>query len=383
MNNVTPSLGNATKGDGILLVDVGGVASAGAFSLLGPIVSGGFVYGLDFGGQSDTDNNFYLVTEVLSPDGAAYQAAPYLIGTSFADINGLLDRHAGRIPLGSDPRPPADAIDPLYSLTGAWGQVEGAIDRVEASSGYGIDRYLTNRWSIKAGYDADADISWSGRLILGGYLHYSSAESSVDSLYGSKSISSEAVGVGISATYYADGGSYIDLQGLGMGVDSDFAEHADLISTAAAASVEIGHVAVIGHGVSLIPGFQLWYNSTNASSFTDDIGIDVNEFADRGLNGRIGLALQAPLEIKQEAGSLLTASIDYVRDFSPKIGVKLNRSTVSAEVPSDWLEGRFSVDWTLNANTLLKFRAGYGVAIGEDVTYNSRVNASTELRIGF
>ncbi|MEI8180731.1 autotransporter outer membrane beta-barrel domain-containing protein, partial [Aestuariivirga sp.] len=345
-----------------------------------PITSGAFVYDLDFGGQADNNNNFYLVTDGLSPDGSLYQAASYLFATSFADLPGLLQRQAGRLPVGSGPGTAGEAGNPLDRLTGAWAQIDGTLDRVEADNS---DHYSTDRWSLKAGYDAEMDLALPGRLIVGGYVQYAGASSTVDSKYGARSMTSQAIGGGATATYYAEGGSYADLQGRLMGVRSDLAQKSGLISTAAAASVEIGHVVALGEASSLIPSAQLQYGNVAAPSFTDDNGIAVSDFGDTRTTGRLGLALQTPLAVTPETGPLITASLDYIRDFSPDIGVTVDDVHVSTDVPQNWVEAGLGIDWQLGEDALLELRASYATALGEDLAHNSSLDASANFRLGF
>ncbi|MEI8180839.1 autotransporter outer membrane beta-barrel domain-containing protein, partial [Aestuariivirga sp.] len=378
MNNVTPGRGAATTGDGILLVQVDGTAAADAFTLSGPITSGAFVYDLDFGGQADSNNNFYLVSSGLTPDGAITQAAPFLIATAFTDLPGLVKRRAGRVPIGQDNGAVADG--PLESLTGAWAQVEGGRNKLQADN---ADRYSTDLWSLKAGYDADAGLPLPGKLIVGGYLTYVSAEDTVDSHYGARAMSSQAIGAGITATYYAEDGSYADMQGRVMGVRSDLDEKSGVLSSAAAASLELGHVFALGSDASLIPSAQLQYGDTRASAFEADDGTKISGFGDSRLAGRLGMALQATLGATPESGPLLTASLDYIRDLSPDIGVTVDDVNISTELPPDWIEAGLSLDLQLGEDALLELRASYTAAFGESLADNSSLGASANFRIGF
>lgn len=382
MKNSTPGLGAATTGDGILVAEVGGTAAANSFVLAsGPLASGAFIYDLDFGGQADANNNFYLVSRT-SPDGAAVQAAPYLIASSFVDLPGLLTRRAGRMVVGGEPGGDGSAAEQgtRHGPLGPWAQMGGAQDRIEAGN---ANSYKTNRWSLKAGYDADAGIPWPGSLIASGYVTYASADSSIDSHYGSESMQSDAVGAGATLTYYAPRGSYVDLQGLVMAVNSDLASASGVVSAAAAASAEIGHVIAVGSATSLIPSAQLQYGGVSASSFTYGAENEVTGFGEDGFTGRMGLALQSTLSGDDQRGPVLTASLDYIRDFSSGIGVRVNGYDVATDVPENWLEAGLGLDWQLGDASLIHLRAGYATALGEKMADNTSLNALASFHFAF
>lgn len=378
MNNTTPGLGAKTTGDGILLVEVGGTAAKDAFALAsGPITSGAFVYDLDFGGQNDDNNNFYLVSS-LTPEAATYQAVPYLMSSTFVELPGLVKRRAGRVPVGQGAASVADG--PLESLTGGWAQIEGGRNKTDTNDD---SSFSTDHWSVKLGYDADAGIPLPGRLIVGGYATYANAGDTVDSNYGSGSISSDAIGAGVAATYYSDAGSYLDLQGRVMGIRSDLDEFSDLISTAAAGSAEVGHVFGVGSSVSLVPSAQLQYAGSSASAFVDDLGNDVSGMSYDGFTSRVGMAMQAALGESQESGPLITASLDWIHDFSPDLEVRVDGADIEASVPGNWLEAGLGVDWRVGDNSLLELRANYAIAPAEDIAYNYNLGASANFRVGF
>lgn len=378
MNNTTPGLGAKTTGDGILLVEVGGTAAKDAFALSsGPITSGAFVYDLDFGGQNNDNNNFYLVSS-LTPEAATYEAVPYLMSSTFVDLPGLVKRRAGRVPVGQGNASVADG--PLESLTGGWAQIEGGRNKTDTNDDSSLS---TDHWSVKLGYDADAGIPLPGRLIVGGYATYANAGDTVDSNYGSGSISSDAIGVGAVATYYSDAGSYLDLQGRVMGIRSDLDEYSGLISTAAAGSAEVGHVFGVGSSVSLIPSAQLQYAGSSASAFVDDLGNDVSGMNYDGFTSRVGMAMQAALGESQESGPLITASLDWIHDFSPDLEVRVDGADIEASVPGNWLEAGLGIDWRVGQSSLLEIRASYAGAIGEDLADNSSIGASANFRVGF
>lgn len=384
MKNSTPGLGAATTGDGILVAEVAGAASAQSFVLAsGPLVAGAYVYDLDQGEQAGT-NNVYLVSR-LAPDASAIQAAPFLIATSFVDLPSLEKRHAGRLQVGEDQGAggAAQGQGSRRAPLGPWAQMGGAQDRLEASN---ANSYKTNRWDLKAGYDADAGIPWPGSLIVGGYVTYAGADSSIDSHYGSQSVTSQAAGAGATLTYYAPQGSYVDLQGLVMGVNSDFDTESGVISAAAAGSAEVGHVFAVGAAASLIPSAQLQYGSVSASPFSygaDGVDNEVSGFGEDGFTGRVGLALQSALSGGNGHSPVLTASLDYIRDFSPTIGVAVNGNEVETDVPENWLEAGIGLDWQLGQASLVHLRAGYAAAIGERMADNGSLNALASFQLGF
>ena len=301
--------------------------------------------------------------------------------SSFGDLQGLIKRHAGRIPAGGGGEGRAmpavvDAGGPLNSLTGGWGQIEGG--RVKAESDNGVD-YSSDRWSVKAGYDGNVDLGTSDRLIVGGYFIYAGADEKARNALGSSSMDSEGYGGGITATFYAASGAYADLQGRLMSVDSDLATKSGVNSTVAAGSIEVGHVFDIGQGASLIPSAQLRYGQATAGSFTDDRGDLISDFNDYGLTGRVGVAVQSPIM----AAAILTASLDYIHEFSPETSVNVGPGTATANLPHDWLEVGLGLDWQMTAASVMGVRATYAAAPGEDLADNSSFNAILNYRMAF
>jgi fibronectin-binding autotransporter adhesin len=381
INNTTPGLGKATSGDGILLVDVGGTAAAGAFSLAGPVSAGAFSYRLDFGGAADADRNFYLVSD-LTAEGSLYQATPYLLASAFADLPGLVKRHAGRVPAGDGGQDGSSSrsASPLDSLPGLWARMEGRKDNVGSSNG---DDYATSNWVMKAGYDVEVGGPGAGRLLGGGYLVYARADSSVTAKNGSGGLDSQGFGLGATATYFLGNGSYADLQGQVLRVTSDLDTKSGVLSTVGAASLELGHVFALGPGTSLIPSAQIEYADVGAASFVDDRGDRISDFGGAGATGRLGVAFQTPLAAAVPAAPMLTASLDIIHAFSAETGVTVREAEIETSLPENWLEAGLGIDWAVGTASVLNLSAAYALAPGEDVDDNSSFSGSANLRIDF
>jgi outer membrane autotransporter protein len=390
--NIAGAAGVETTGDGVLVVRVDGTAAADAFVLPGPLVSGAYTYVLDQGGAADSNQNFYLVSLGVNPDGELYSVAPALISSAFADLPGLVRRYAGRVEAGQSvsregaglqavSRETAGfstnfASGPLLGAPGPWVQIEAGRDRAQSDDDA---QFETDRYAIKAGFDADAELWGPGRLIAGAYLSFGRSEETVDNPLGSASMTSDAYGVGLTATYYAGNGSYVDLQGQVMRIDSDLDVKSGVLSTAAAGSIELGHMISLANGASLIPSLQYQYGSVNASSFTDDLGSRITDFGDEASTGRVGVALQTPVM----DGPVLTASIDYIHEFSPEVGVTVGAAEVSGDLPENWIEGGLGLDWQVGEASYINLRASYAGAIGEDLADNSSLNASVNFSVAF
>jgi outer membrane autotransporter protein len=273
-----------------------------------------------------------------------------LLVNSFGELQGLIKRHAGRIPAegcaGRGMPTVLDAGGALDTLAGGWGQIEGG--RFKAESDNGVD-YSSDRWSVKAGYDANVDLASPDRMIVGAYAMYGGANDSAGSRLGSASMDSEGFGGGVSLPYYAESGAYADLQGRLMRVDSDLDAKSGVTSTVAAGSIEVGHVFDIGQGASLIPSAQLRYGEANASSFVDDRNNVVSDFNDDALTGRLGIAVQSPIM----AAAILTASLDYIHEFSPETRVTVGPGEAATELPHDWLEVGLGLDWQVGVASVL------------------------------
>lgn len=102
-----------------------------------------------------------------------------------------------------------------------------------------------------------------------------------------------------------------------------------------------------------------------------------------GFTSRVGMALQAALGSSPDNGPLLTASLDWIHDFSPEAGVIVDGASIDADVPANWLEAGLGVDWRVGETSLLEIRASYALAPGEILADNSSLGASANLRLGF
>jgi outer membrane autotransporter protein len=389
-------LGAQTTGDGILLVEVEGTSAAGAFTLAGPVDAGAFFYTLSQGGQSG-DGNFYLVSSGLTPAGSLYVASPAMIAAVFPNLTAMADRYAGRIDLGRGAASNAGtggtaatvstkSVDEglLFGQAGAWLRLEG--DRSDLSAANG-NLYDLSSSMVKAGYDTELILD-AGRFVIGGYLSYGRMSAGVTSLLGSASMSTDGYGLGLTGTYFATGGTYVDLQLAAMWLDSDLSDAAGttaatgVSSTSRAASIEIGRILDLPNNGRLIPSAQYEYKDVNMSDFVDTRGNVVTGMDDIEQTFRMGVAWDTPVPALAP-GMRVVTSLDYLKELSPETMVQVGPAIIGTELPDDWVELGLGFDWATGDSSNLSLRTSYRRALGGGGDNNTELAASLNFEVRF
>jgi fibronectin-binding autotransporter adhesin len=272
---------------GILLVDVGG-ASNGSFVLANgdTVLPGGataitapggvFLYTLE-----NTGGDWRLQSQV-QPAAVVYEALPFgLLGLTQA--RGLTERLGNRRMLtgATDGGVTASSRGGAGALqAGAWLDTGAArLDVTPQASASGLS-YDQSSWRIEAGVDMVLSEGANGRLIGGVSAMAGGGTLDAVSGVGAGRIETDAVGLGISATWIGDSGFYADLQlgwrqfesvlsspnagALAEGVDG----------TGQFASVEIGQRLSLGE-VTLAPQAQLSWARVSFDDFTAPGGLAV------------------------------------------------------------------------------------------------------------
>ena len=319
-------LGDQTQ-EGIKIVDVAG-ASNGQFTLRGDyvfqgdqaIIAGAYAYRLYKNGvASPADGDWYLRSSLVDPgepetptqpeepQGPLYQpGAPVYeaYAASLLGLNGVgtLRQRTGDRVWGQG----------ATALGGAWGRIEGEQSRSKDAprSNTGAD-LKTDRWAVQMGYDrALPDQTWGGTLVLGASWRYGEADTKVRSVFGDGAIETNAYGLGASATWYGQGGAYVDVQAQNSWYDSDLRSNllGDLAKgqdgSGVSLGVEVGKPKVLAEGLQLTPQFQTVYSRIRFDSFEDGAGAQV--WGDRGesLRSRVAAALARETEGEKGAGRL-------------------------------------------------------------------------------
>ncbi|WP_165799279.1 autotransporter-associated beta strand repeat-containing protein [Caulobacter zeae] len=319
-------LGDQTQ-EGIKIVDVAG-ASNGQFTLRGDyvfqgdqaIIAGAYAYRLYKNGvATPADGDWYLRSSLVDPgepetptkpeepQGPLYQpGAPVYeaYAASLLGLNGVgtLRQRTGDRVWGQG----------ATELGGAWGRIEGEQSRSKDAprSNTGAD-LKTDRWAVQMGYDrALPDQTWGGTLVLGASWRYGEADTKVRSAHGDGAIATNAYGLGGSATWYGQGGAYVDVQAQNSWYDSDLRSNLlgdlakGLDGSGVSLGVEVGKPKVLAQGLQLTPQFQTVYSRIRFDSFVDGAGAQV--WGDRGesLRSRVAAALAHETEGQKGAGRL-------------------------------------------------------------------------------
>jgi len=292
VNNLTP--GFATGND-ITLVTVGGTSSASDFALSGgAITAGAFNYDLSY-----LTGSFFL-EKTLNSTGATYLVTPAVLG-GFNNLQSMEQRIDGR----------AQRVGQA-----AWISLHGYNSKATMTSGNNADSSL---WGFQVGTDLEFDPGNSGRWVLGVAGQYGNMNSTMtDPLLGTGKIATTGYGLGLSATWYSNEGTYVDTQGQVNWLSSDISSSSSgsLVkghgSTAYALSVEAGHRFGLGANSAIVPQVQIGWGNINGGSFTDSVGNSVNLSSNNSTTARIGVAY----EFARKDASKFYVIGNILRDFS-------------------------------------------------------------------
>jgi outer membrane autotransporter protein len=371
VNNL--SLLGAT-GNAMTVVAVGGTSAAGDFVLDGgSLTAGAFDYNLAHQGS-----NLVLASAVNST-GAVYETAPSVLG-AFNRLPTLEQRVGQRQWTGQ-----SGAQTAGQPLTGAWVRFTG--DKLDATTrtGSSID---SSTWSLQTGADFAVEPGDAGQWVLGVTGQYGKVSSTVTSALGFGTIDAEGFGVGATATWYGNTGTYVDLQGQVNWIDSDIASSAagalvkGQSAKAYALSAEVGHRFALNETSALVPQAQLMWGRVDGGSFTDNAGNVVDLGSNGRTIGRLGLAYEyAP---KTAAGGNPTKAYvigNILHDFSGDSSVKVGGASLSTgAAEKTWGEIGVGGSYAFDANKTLYGEAAYRTSFGGS-SNNNGLSATVGLRI--
>ncbi len=346
--------------NGVEIVSVGG-ASNGSFSLLGDYVTkdgqqailtaSAYAYTLQKGsGTGSNDKDWYLVSQMtrdpvdpIDPDcqkdnscptppnpnpnpGRFSPAAPvYESYTSTLQaLNQLptLQQRVGSRYLNEGPL--RNTIDMAAATTGEmagsaiWGRIESAHNRIESGSTAGDLHQDINTTLMQAGVDGLFLDSQQGRLIAGLVGQYGTARADIDNRTGDGQgvISTQAWGLGATATWYGNSGFYVDAQAQANWYDSNLdvdAVHRNLkngnMGFGYALSLEAGQRIPVNLDWSLTPQAQLSWSSVDFDSFRDAYGARISNRNGDRLTGRIGFAVNYAHDFTADNGRRVETSM--------------------------------------------------------------------------
>jgi len=347
----------AATTQGIRVVQVDGTSTATAFSLgnAAPLQAGAYVYTLAFGDPaSAADQNWYLRaatsgggggggTPIIGSIGALYEMAPSVLLTGFADLPTLEER------IGHGIGWSAGSADQRGTISRGWARItdsrSSATPEVSASGA----RYDSRSSSIQAGLDLLAFETAGGFWTLGATVQAGHVSADISNAVGSAQLSGDSYGIGATATWYGDGGTYVDLQARYDRIEADFAEGTvgQLASGVAfdqtTLGVEVGHRFALDGNRTLVPQAQLTWAHLSGDAFTDSqsslVGIGENE----RIVGRIGLAYEVEFDRADATQGGKSFEKLYVignveHDFSAETSVDVAGAALGAQHAATWGE---------------------------------------------
>jgi len=300
------SSGNAT-GANVLVVDVAGTTTAGAFVLDAPVISGAFIYNLGQEGsdsllqgtaQDTTTTNQQVTTLTLgragfNPATPVYEVLPQVLSGLNA-LSSMQQRVSNRRWSGGATGELAQGYQSGltnslgeyntssgYGDNGAfaatqpaiWARIEGSASDIRSPVSTTSARFEGSRWQLQAGIDGELASSGNGQWVLGvnGILGRSSTD--VFSTVGNGSISIESYGIGLTATWFGDDGLYVDGQARFSWFSADLssATLGTLVNndgSGTAFSLELGKRIDMGNGWVITPQAQIMTSSIDFDAFT-------------------------------------------------------------------------------------------------------------------
>lgn len=287
----TGGLGAPTTGDGIRIVDVGGVSAANAFVLAGPVNAGAYNYQLFLGGSGDPDD--WFLRSGLRPAAAAYPIVPSLAQEYGARLLGTLHRRLGA---EEQLRDRVDLLDEPY-FNGGWGRTIG-LGGEQSGGGTPFDYQLAaGQGGIDIFHDefAGGTRHWAGVYVAGG-------QGRADAGGQVARLALDAASVGGYWTWYGPSGGYLDavVQGTwyegtattvdGSGIRPDGA--------GLATSLEAGYPIRVGETVLIQPQAQMVYQTFDFQSQRDAASITSFD-ANDSFRGRVGLRIARTVALRE------------------------------------------------------------------------------------
>ncbi|MDA7760082.1 autotransporter outer membrane beta-barrel domain-containing protein, partial [Amylibacter sp.] len=353
--NLTPGIATGNTIEDV--VTVAGISSATDFS--GSVASDIFNYALKY----DNAGSFDFVGSITGT-GTMYRVAPAVLG-GFNQMTSLHQRRGQRQLESCDEKSANistevcnEQLRPNVWLGANW-------DSTEQKTLSGTDLKYTNQ-DITVGVDLAFSDDANGRWVVDGFAKYGTQSATVDDLE-TGSIETIGTGYGVTATWYGNNGSYVDMQGQTMQFKSDISSTEDgllvkdALSKASSMSIEIGHRIAISETSGLTPQVQLSRGRVNGAHFTDegDNTIDLGNSITK--KWRMGFAYDYLTDQSKfyGIGSL-------VRDFDSVSNVTAAGSNLSDTVGEIW--GEFGVGGA--------FTIANGTSLFGEVAYSRAINGT-------
>lgn len=289
--------------DGILVVEAR-ESEDEAFFLVNEVTVGAFEYGLvNPDGQPEGQDNWYLQSMGILPQTYPYEALPgALQRIALVSIGQLVERVGVRSAVPS-PLTDADGQPLLGSRpvdSALWARVVGVTQEsegdIESTTGGQFDQDIG---FVQAGGEVRVAENEDGRLLFGVMGHIGNSSLDVTSPDGLADGSADIdfYGAGLTATWYATNGFYLDAVAQYTVFDIDLSARNRWSSQSVdgyglSFSGEVGYRIALDERSSLVPQAQLVWTTVDFDDFTDPDDVYVSLQDGDSLVGRIGVAYE-------------------------------------------------------------------------------------------
>ncbi|MFQ0815913.1 autotransporter outer membrane beta-barrel domain-containing protein [Brucella anthropi] len=394
VNNVGGA--GAETNNGIEVVAVDG-ASNGTFSLTNgsrtkdgklAVIGGAYAYTLQQGGaNTPNDGNWYLVNHINQPNNPDTPVPPRQprYSSSIPVYQGYVEnmQALNRLPTlqervgnrywtgeNGDGQTNGAVID----NRGVWARIQGGNSRLEPQSVTGM-KHEVNSFIMQAGVDGQFYEGATGKLVAGITGQYGRAYGNSSSFFGDGSINTNAWSLGATATWYGNGGFYVDGQSQVTWFDNDLYSKdlgTDLKDNAKATgyalSVEAGQRVAIDDHWALTPQAQLMWSSLDARTFQDIKNNPFDLEDGNSLVGRLGLAANYRNDWKGADGLMVNTSVYGIANLYQEFlgGTRINVAGVDFDTDNDrtwagvgaggtyaWADNKYAVYGEGSINTSL------------------------------
>lgn len=354
-------MGGTPDDQGVLLVEVGGTSDPAAFALGRPVELGAFVFDLEQGAPDDAaDQNWYLRSAGrVGTAGAVYEAVPGIVLGTF----GRLPTHDQRLGRSGPPAP---------SGPKTWARIAGTrLDWTPERSNAGLSAEI-DHGALQLGIELGRADTDTGTWVFGLTGQYGRVDATVSNAEGQGTIGASGGGIGATATWYGQGGTYADIQLQVNQVTLDLASAsqgrlAGGVDTALmATSVELGHRVPVGARAALIPQGQLTAARHLTSGFTDERGTEVGLGDTSSVLARLGLAYEvdAPTGAAGSGQDRLYVIGNLLRDFGGDSAVDVGGATLEQSDDRLWGELGLGASVATGRNSALYAEGSYRRAMG-------------------
>nr|WP_242509631.1 autotransporter outer membrane beta-barrel domain-containing protein [Rhodovulum imhoffii] len=227
--------------------------------------------------------------------------------------------------------------------------IDHALDDSTTGAKGDIDRFM-----IEAGFDTQLSEMETGKLYGGVILSYGQASTDVRSRFGNGDIDTDAVGIGLTATYAGYDGFYADAQLRYSWFSTDLKSSRlgklknSRDGNGISASLELGQRIGLEDGLILTPQAQLMYTDVDFDTFTGPGGARVSAGDGDKMELRVGLT--AEQQIGDTPGDVVYGLMNVYYNFDDSTEVRVSGVSLSNSTEDLSFEVGFGVDAKVGTN---------------------------------